>query len=543
MFSRIALALLLCSLASSLAFQEENRVLTLTTSDFDQAISSSKYVLVEFYAPWCGHCKRLAPEYEEAALALEEKGSKVRLAKVDATVETELAEKYDIGSFPTIILFEDGKASPYTGGRTAPMIFGWIKRKTENPSGYLDSATNIDKFVEKNDLLILFYGDELETAFRMYKTIAAKHMDLPFFHTTAADIYQKYNPSREAKISIIRSFDPAIVNFDDVYTEANIEAFILNNQHPKVLPYNNNKHAKLIFGDRNPVIFLITGRGDSSARALKAVQSAADKLYNKIFVSTCNIDDELCQKVAKYLGLNKEDIPTLALIRPPKGQHPGLKFILEKKISEENILGLFEDYTNEKLVTLPKSEEVPTSNSDHLKVIVGRTFNDIALDNYKDVLVFFTDFECADCKEILAVIQGLAKLVVPIQDLLVGKFDLTSNEVRGVNFTTGPQILFYPRNQKNDPIVYTGEKNIKAIYQFLTERLTVEHDLSKINVDAVLQDIEREVENKAKAAELSRQKLLELEAQNKARQAAQAQADADAQARAQTIKSSISQDL
>ena len=98
-------------------------VVTLTQDNFQSLVmDSDEHWLVEFYAPWCGHCKNLAPEWEEAAQKLT---GQVKLGALDATQAESLAQKYGIKGFPTIKLFgagKKGKPVDYNGGRDAPAI-------------------------------------------------------------------------------------------------------------------------------------------------------------------------------------------------------------------------------------------------------------------------------------------------------------------------------------------------------------------------------------------------------------------------------------
>jgi len=79
-------------------------VLELTPDDFDKVVDGSKPAFVEFYAPWCGHCKNLAPEYELVGDAFSSKDAII--AKVDADQHRSLGERFDVHGFPTLNSFQ-----------------------------------------------------------------------------------------------------------------------------------------------------------------------------------------------------------------------------------------------------------------------------------------------------------------------------------------------------------------------------------------------------------------------------------------------------
>ena len=77
-----------------------------------------KILIILVFAPWCGHCKALAPEYEEAATTLKEKG--IKLVKVDCTEEADLCQTHGVEGYPTLKIFRGlDNVAPYKGQRKA----------------------------------------------------------------------------------------------------------------------------------------------------------------------------------------------------------------------------------------------------------------------------------------------------------------------------------------------------------------------------------------------------------------------------------------
>lgn len=106
------------ALAAAAALATASDVVDLKTDTFPEFIKENPLVLAEFFAPWCGHCKALAPEYEEAATTLKEKD--IRLAKVDCTEEAELCQSFGVEGYPTLKVFRGlDNVSPYQGQRKA----------------------------------------------------------------------------------------------------------------------------------------------------------------------------------------------------------------------------------------------------------------------------------------------------------------------------------------------------------------------------------------------------------------------------------------
>lgn len=75
--------------------QDEN-VYVLTDDNFKDFVNSHKYVLVKFYAPWCGHCKKMAPDYAKLAKKVHGESEEIFITKLDATVHKTIAGEHNI---------------------------------------------------------------------------------------------------------------------------------------------------------------------------------------------------------------------------------------------------------------------------------------------------------------------------------------------------------------------------------------------------------------------------------------------------------------
>eukprot|EP01117_Protostelium_nocturnum_P020422 TRINITY_DN9175_c0_g1_i1.p1 TRINITY_DN9175_c0_g1~~TRINITY_DN9175_c0_g1_i1.p1 ORF type:complete len:440 (+),score=149.72 TRINITY_DN9175_c0_g1_i1:75-1322(+) len=171
------LALAIC-IAYALPYGKSSPVKELTSKNFAKEVINTEHVtVVEFYAPWCGHCKNLAPEYER--LATKNKGI-FKVAAINCDDEKSLCGQYDIKGFPTIKIFPSEtvksgkqsvkKPSDYNGQRTASAIANAVLSKV--PS-FVKTVTDqsLDGFIAESGSKALLFTDKEKTA-PLYKSLS-----------------------------------------------------------------------------------------------------------------------------------------------------------------------------------------------------------------------------------------------------------------------------------------------------------------------------------------------------------------------------------
>lgn len=174
---------LVCLAFAATEVAVEDHVHVLTTGNFDDFVKENEFVLVKFYAPWCGHCKSMAPEYSKASEELTQEGSAAKMAKVDATVETELAQRFGVSGYPTLKFFVNGEAVEYNGGRKGPEIKAWILKRTGSVSTEIKSADELNEFKTKNKVAVIYYGEsESDAEWSAFRSVAMENDSIAFGH-------------------------------------------------------------------------------------------------------------------------------------------------------------------------------------------------------------------------------------------------------------------------------------------------------------------------------------------------------------------------
>jgi len=458
----IILIIALFGCAQSTEIPEEEGVLVLGEDNFDQAIKDNEFILVEFYAPWCGHCKKLAPEYAKAAQAL--KADKIALGKVDATVHKELGTRFGVSGYPTLKLFTNGQPSEYQGGRTESEIISWMRKKSGPVTKQLHSVEEVETFHKNAEVALVYFGEDA-AQIDAFTKVARENDEVVFATVSGADVATHYKV-QAGNVVLFKKFDEGRNDLTEAVTEESVKALITTHGAPLVMKFDE-KSAQLVFGKSTPGLFLYRDpNSENSADLDKLVSSLADKLKGRIQVIITGISAGLETRLAEYIGITAKDLPS---VRIHDTRTDLKKYTLDGEITEAAINQFVDDWESGKLKANLKSEEIPTTQEGDVVVLVGKSFNDIVLDPTKDVLVEFYAPWCGHCKKLAPIYDELAANLKHNTNLVIAKMDSTANEVESVSVQGFPTIKFWPANNKSNPMDFNGDRTVEGFTKFLKE--------------------------------------------------------------------------
>ncbi|XP_042204446.1 protein disulfide-isomerase-like isoform X1 [Homarus americanus] len=466
----VTFAVLLATLALAVSADEEitddEGVLVLTKGNFKKATEDNEFVLVEFYAPWCGHCKALAPEYVKAAGKLVEQESAIKLAKVDATEETELAEEHGVRGYPTLKFFRSGKPIEYNGGRQADEIVSWLLKKTGPPAKLIASVEDVKAFIEEKPVVVIgFFKDQESAEAKEFLAAASSTDDFPFGITSEAAVFSEYGLEADG-IILFKDFDEGKNVYDGDVTEAEITKFVAANSLPLVVDFNHETASKIFGGEikSHLLVFLSKEAGHYDAH-LEACRGAAKGFKGQVLFVTINTDEEDHSRILEFFGMKKEEVPGLRII---KLEEDMAKYKPESyDLSESALVSFVQSFLDGKLRQHLLSQEIPEDwEKEPVKVLVAANFDEVAFNKEKDVLVEFYAPWCGHCKQLAPIYDQLGEKFKDHDSIVIGKMDATANELEHTKIQSFPTLKLY-KKETNEVVEYNGERTLEGISKFL----------------------------------------------------------------------------
>lgn len=462
-----AIILAVTCLSSAIAKIElDEGVLVITKDNFEEAIKDNEYVLIEFYAPWCGHCKALAPEYARAAKLLADSGSDIKLAKVNAIIETELAEKHNLNGYPTLKFYRNGSAIDYTGTRKAEEIVEWLIKKTGPPAKELTSLEEAKAFVDEHNIAIVgFFKDPESEAAKAFFEVGSTTDDHVFGVTKVDDVLKEYE-AEDGAIILFKKFDEGKAVFGGKPTVANIQNFIAVHALPLIVDFNSDT-AKKIFNDNIKsyyLLLLISKSAGHYDKYVDEIQEAAKQFREQIVFVTVNMDEADHERILEFFGLKKEHIPVMRILTLDKDS---TKYKPENpEITKENVLQFVNDFLEGKLKSYLFNQDLPEDWDKHpVKVLVGSNFHEVALNKDKDVLVEFYAPWCNHCKQLEPIYEELGEKYKDSETVVIAKMDATANELEDVKIRGFPTIILYKKG--TNEAVKCNYRTVEELSKFI----------------------------------------------------------------------------
>ncbi|TPX15396.1 uncharacterized protein E0L32_004376 [Thyridium curvatum] len=465
--------------AATVAAAADSDVTQLTKATFDDFVKTNDLVLAEFFAPWCGHCKALAPEYEEAATTLKEKN--IKLAKIDCTEEQDLCSTHGVEGYPTLKIFRGpDNVSAYKGQRKANAITSYMIKQSL-PAVSLLTKDTLEEFKKADKAVVVAYFDASDKASNeTFTQIADKLRDnFPFGASNDAALAEAEGV-KVPGVVLYKDFDEGKSVFSGKFEAEAIEKFTKTASTPLIGEVGPETYSDYMSAGI-PLAYIFAEEADERKELSEALKPIAEAHRGVINFAT--IDAKAFGAHAGNLNLKADKFPAFAIQETVKNlKYP---FDQELEITHDAIKKFVDDFVGGKIEPSIKSEPIP-EKQEGVTVVVAKNYKDIVLDDTKDVLIEFYAPWCGHCKALAPKYDELAALYAKSEwkdKVVIAKVDATANDVPD-EIQGFPTIKLYAAGSKDAPATYSGPRSVEDLIKFIKENGKYKAEVSEAEAEA-----------------------------------------------------------
>lgn len=406
-------------------------------------------------------------DFQEAATALK---GKANLVDLDATVEKDLAKEYGVKGFPTLKLFSKGElVSDYQGGRTKDDIVKYIERAMLPSITECADAGAVAKFAKDGEGKAIFFGAKLDKLASAYKKASMSIRDtLPdsiAFGSVADVALLKELAKKDVaadSVFMLRE-DGTSDSFSGDADE--LEGWIKIGALP-VFGELSRANANMYTDLKKPVFILFQDPAKKNEKVMEAISAISKERRSSGELAFVWIDQVQLKTFQDHLGVGDND-PSIAIY----SFEGDTKYTFTADYTPESLKAWVADFAAGKLSATKKTEAVPETNDEPVKIVVGDSWEDIVADKTKDVLVEQYAPWCGHCKKLAPVLDELAAELSHVETLVIAKMDATKNDAPADYKASGFPTMHFCAAGK-ECVVYEGGREKADFVKYFQENAT-----------------------------------------------------------------------
>merc|ERR1719433_2555865 len=319
-------------------------------------------------------------------------------------------------------------------------------------------------FVADNDIAIIGFFDSVDSDGAKAFLAAAGNMDdFPFAITSEAAVLAEY---KAAGVVIFKNFDEGRNDMEGDVTEESVAAFVAGNSLPLVVDFSQDTAQKIFSGDiKSHLLLFMSAAAEDHAAKVEIARGIAKDYKGQMLFVTINTDEEDHKRIMEFFGMEESELPSMRIIELEEDMS---KFKpASTELSDSNIRAFVKQYLAGELKPHLMSEEIPEDwDKEPVKVLVGKNFEEVAMNVEKDVLVEFYAPWCGHCKQLAPTWDKLGEKFKDSETVVIAKMDSTANELEEVKVQGFPTIKLFKKGD-NKVIDYNGERTLEGFSKFL----------------------------------------------------------------------------